>query len=236
MNKPNRHAEIERMLVIGREAAWQYPFPPNPSRGDGPRRRLSFLNALFFALDRLGASVSITDRRAQRIEVRFGHRLVPCLLKSTFTKLASGERTERLDFSVLENVQWEKVRQVWKERRGFRLDEHLPEILVGIALAVELERRERDWQEYWEALRRREEQRRAEERRRDERRVEARNELVGQAHSLQDASAIRELVAAARRVAPCDHPKVARWQAWALEQAEELDPVCGGRLVFEIPH
>jgi len=235
LSPANRHREVERILTIGKENAWRFPYPPNPFRGPGPRRRLAFLNALFVALERLGGSATITDLRAEEIEVRFSQARVPCRLKSTYVRLASGERTERLDFHVIENGAWSRDRQVWKERRGLRLEERLSEILVGIVLAVELERREHDWEWYREDLRWREERRREQARLRNERQMQGRAELIQQARAMQDARAIRELVAAVGRGASGVDTRVASWQAWALEQAEAIDPVCGGRLSFELP-
>lgn len=106
---------------------------------------------------------------------------------------------------------------------------------MGIVLAVELERRERDWEWYRENLRWREEDRREQERLRHQRRMQARGELIEQARAMQDARAIREMVAAVRMGASSVDTQVASWQAWALEQAEALDPVCGGSLSFEVP-
>ena len=235
LSPANRHREVDRMLTMGKENAWRCPYPANPFRGPEPRRRLAFLNALFFALERLGGSATITDLRAEEIEVRFSHARVPCRLKSTHVRPASGERTERLDFHLIENGAWRRDRQVWKERRGLRLEECLSEILVGIVLAVELERREHDWEWYREDLRWREQHRREQARLRNERRMQARAELVEQARAMQDAQAIREMVAAVRRGASSVDTMVASWQAWALEQAEAIDLVCGGRLSFELP-
>ena len=106
---------------------------------------------------------------------------------------------------------------------------------MGIVLAVELERREHDWEWYREDLRWREQHRREQARLRNERRMQARAELVEQARAMQDAQAIREMVAAVRRGASSVDTMVASWQAWALEQAEAIDLVCGGRLSFELP-
>lgn len=199
LSPANRHREVERMLTTGKENAWRYPYPANPFRGPGPRRRLAFLSALFFALERLGGSATITDLRAEEIEVRFSQARVPCRLKSTYVRLASGERTERLNFHLIESGAWKRDRQIWKERRGLRLEERLSEILVGIVLAVELERREHDWEWYREDLRWREQHRREQARLRNERRMQARVELIEQARAMQDAQAIREMVAACVR-------------------------------------
>lgn len=234
MNPSNRHREIERVMAAGKQEMWRYPYPSNPFRGTAPRRRLAFINALLFGLERLGASGTITDDRAQYIDVRLDRARIPCRLQSTFIKVASGERTERLDFHLYQDNDWRRDRQVWKERYGRTIEEQLAEIIVGIVLAMEIERRERDWKDYQEALRWREERRRERERERQALRKKAREELVQQARAMQDARAIRELVAAVQRTS-CTDLNVARWLCWALEQAEEIDPICRGNLSYEIP-
>lgn len=235
LSPANRHWEIERSLVAAKDEMWRYPFPPNPFRGAAPKRRLAFLNAVLIGIERLGASGAITDSRAQFIEIRLDGARISCRLQPTAVKVASGERTERLDFHLYQNNDVRRDRQVWKERSGRRIEGQLREIVVGIALAKELENRERDWREYGEGLQRREEKRRQQERKRLERRRLARDELVQQARTMQDARALREMVAAVQRTSRTD-VKVARWLRWALDQAEEIDPVAVAtcRLMFPL--
>ncbi len=232
----NRHPEVQRMMQPDDRHAFMRPHPSERFRGPGPRRRLAFFNALFLALESVGCRATLTDLRAEQLEVSSGNLRLACRLKSTFIKDHAGVRTERLDFFVYQSLPWQRERFAWKERRGVVLGDRLVDVVVGIVVAAELERRDLDWREYERALQRREELRREQERRRTEVRLTARKELIAQAEAMRQASAVRELIAAVRRRAPCDDPKVARWQAWALQQAEALDPVCGGSLSFEVPN
>lgn len=236
------HPTITRLLREDREAlerqrSWYLGYDVKRSlTGAGPRRRLGLLNALFLALEKAGARADVSDEEGRAIVVTVGRMIVHCRMESTWMRTTrSPEREERLDFHVSAGGNSYSSRFTWKERRGLVLETCLAEIATGILVAAELEQRDREWQYYNDLLRLQAEAFREQERQREKRRQEARDRLITDARQLRQADAIRILVAAARRKLNADSIEFARWQCWALTEANALDPVQSGRLTLTVP-
>lgn len=236
------HPTITRLLredrgALERERSWYLGYDvKRPLTGAGPRRRLGLLNALFLALEKAGARADVSDQEGRAIVVTVGRMIVHCRMESTWMRTTRRpEREERLDFHVSAGGNSYSSRFTWKERRGLVLESCLPEIATGILVAAELEQRDREWQYYNDLLRLRAEAFREQERQREKRREEARDRLITDAKQLRQADAIRSLVAAARRELNADSIEFARWQCWALTEANALDPVQSGRLKLTVP-
>jgi hypothetical protein len=236
------HPTITRLLREDREAlerqrSWYLGYDVKRSlTGAGPRRRLGLLNALFLALEKAGARADVSDEEGRAIVVTVGRMIVHCRMESTWMRTTrSPEREERLDFHVSAGGNSYSTRFTWKERRGLVLETCLAEIATGILVAAELEQRDREWQYYDDLLRLQAEAFRDQERQREKRRQEARDRLITDAKQLRQADAIRSLVAAARRKLNADSIEFARWQCWALTEANALDPVQSGRLTLTVP-
>lgn len=236
------HPTIARLLRQDREAlerqrSWYLGYDvKRPLTGAGPRRRLGLLNALFLGLEKAGARADVSDQEGRAIVVTVGRMIVHCRMESTWMRTTrSPEREERLDFHVSAGGNSYASRFAWKERRGLVLETCLAEVAVGILVAAELDQRDRQWRDYDVQRKLRDEAIREQERQRVKRRQDARDRLVADAERLRQADAIRTLVSAARRELDVECVEFARWQCWALAQAEALDPIQSGRLALAVP-
>lgn len=132
----------------------------------------------------------------------------------------------------------------WEDKPGDRLEKHLRDIAAAIIVFGEQHVREsairlREWRiERKAELEEAERKRRAEEERR-RRELEAKREqaridhLLGQATALRKAEEIRAYVRAvqvlnATAPEPMSPTELEEWCAWALSQADRLDPVVSG--------
>jgi len=236
------HPTITRLLREDREAlerqrSWYLGYDVKRSlTGAGPRRRLGLLNALFLALEKAGARADVSDEEGRAIVVTVGRMIVNCRMESTWMRTTRNpEREERLDFHVSAGGNSYASRFTWKERRGLVLETCLAEIAVGILVAAELDQRDRQWRDYDELRKLRDEAIREQERQREKRRQDARDRLAAEAERLRQANGIRNLVATIRRECQPHDLALAGWQRWALAQADAIDPVRSGRLSFDVP-
>jgi hypothetical protein len=179
------------------------------------------------AIERAGHRGSVTDPEARAIDCIVHHQSITIRLESKTMRTKNDPNgRERLDINVRGKNAY-RLRSEWNERRSFVPEEHIARIASGTVLAAELERRDAEYARY------REQRRMWEERVKEQREVEqaakrkATETLLVQATAFRQAKEIRELVAAAHRIGSgC--LEFAHWQAWALQEADRLDPLAGG--------
>lgn len=222
------------------------------------RRRLRILNAIFLALERCDMRPSTRGHDARELSVQVGEQYVHFTLDRIPTKRGQPSRAassqdkstpERMRLQILS---WghdhnAPARATWEDSDSEKIEARLEDIVVGILVAGEMQYREGlQRQHKWaieekarleeEARRRREE---AERRERD-RRLQAEKErierLLNEASALRQAADIRAYVEAVRAEnAAADNPlpqeKVEAWAAWALAEADRIDPVRSGRFL-----
>jgi hypothetical protein len=224
-------------------------------RFDAPaeRRRLRLLNGIFLAVTKTGGSAWAQGDYAREIGVSIGGRGIMFELDYAGRAARYGERPSppkegvkaKLRLSLGTHHEPSAPATAWEDKDYLPLEDQLTEIVVG--LAVESENLQRRWlaqQAEW----RREEKERQEKEERDAREAEARRErerlaaiekakletLLREADGWHKANQVRAYVAAARRAPRGGDPSFEAWAAWALQEADRLDPLVSG-LAAEAP-
>lgn len=215
------------------------------------RRRLAILNSLAIGLSRAGASLDLTGPTGREIRARVGHTDLSLSLDHPSAKpTRHGEwpvRPGTVDELklVIGEADASDYRAVWADDDEGKLEAKLGAIAVETVVAGEATYRARCIAHHRWLLEERVrleaevERRRAEaERRQRERRAaeeKARREMLfGQAQAWRSAQDIRGFVSevlASQREGVSDGMQ--KWAAWALSEADALDPVTSGS--FEVP-
>ncbi len=219
------------------------------------RRRLRILNAIFHALHRCGMRPSVRGQDARELGVRVGQSY----LSFTLDRVAGQRRAFRVtDSSSKANASDKLLLKIetsgnlasqtsWEDGEK-SIEDQVRDIVVALIVAGEMQYREGERRAYeWEIERReklREEARRRkdeEERRERDRRLKAAKDrldrLLGDVEAFHRAGQIRAYVKAAlARNASLNVPEeeLKAWVAWALAQADDMDPVVSGQFVGPI--
>ena len=254
-----RQDEERRAKVSPNHFSYDYYGP----KFDRPiqQRRLRILSALISALERLGLKVHGSTHAGERFTVMFQRGLFVYILLAVengphgdpfYRDRGRSRRApgERLRFDITgHSPEHEPPTRTWRDG-DTALEAQLGEIACGILLKAEDDmRRSAVWSyeyEVKERARKAEEARVAMERAEAERIARAAAAakarfaaLVDGADALERAERIRRYVAAVReRVAAGptepDSDLLERWSAWALSEADALDPVLSGRFVADL--
>lgn len=213
-------------------------------------RALTIFDALIKALEARGYPVDIVEKeQVSSTLVRVGVDPVRIAIDERVTLIddADGDAgtrsqsrseeyapTGRLTFKICES--YLNIRRTWGDSAKKRLEELLNDIVIGIVVASEALREQREEREAREReWRAKEERRHQEEQRRQEEGVRIRK-LEASMRAWRKSRAVRDYVAEMRRASataglPDDSP-VAEWLRWADGYANRLDPTHG---VPEVP-
>lgn len=239
------------------QKAQRYPMSWNDPIFQGPfeQRRLRILNALFIGLARCGMRPHAAGKYARDVHVTVGNTGVKIDLDAVgAAKLIEAERhgapfrarndKDGLRLAISRHWYDETAAQVWEDRKGVRLERQLRTIAAAIivfgeetlrdtaarAHACRLELRAELIEEEKKRKAEAERLRRERQAQREKARVD---HLLGQADALYRAERIRAYVAAARErdarlSEPMPEEQMMAWVAWALAQADRIDPVLTG--------
>jgi predicted transcriptional regulator len=143
-----------------------------------------------------------------------------------------------------------EIRRSWEDGDGTRIEDELGEIVAELIVAGEVQYRELvqrnyQWRVEWKAELEEEERRRKEEedRLKRERQVKAQRErlerLFNEASALRKAGEIRAYVEAVREASalarsPLPQERLQNWIAWALGEADRIDPIRSGRFIGDV--
>lgn len=250
------HPAIDRLLAEDEKRRQKQQASRFPSSWDAPlfdapleRRRLRILNSLFLAAAKLSGKPTIRGREARDIHLTFHHQHVGLTIdlpKSWTARDRSPDRTaatDRLCLAILVGLGSQEVRTSWTDAEQEKLEARMTDIAVEVALTAELQHREsairhhkwrieRKAQIEEEDRKRRAEAERA-ERERQQRLEQARiDHLLKDAAAFQQADEIRNYVAAltskVHANGSADVEQLERWKAWALAQADRIDPAVNG--------
>ena len=244
-------------LVLADEAARDEKIRTSdwPSSWDAPRftgpldqRRLRLLNAVSLGLARAGLKTSLWRKDEPIIAIETGALHVPFTVRKLTTKGKNADTDTKL--SLVAGIipgQRETPDAHWDDRDGCKLEARLTEICTDLTVLVEEKYRASQLAQHTWLLERRaqmiEDARRARieaERKKRERLEKLEREridrLIGDAEQLRRAQSIRAYVADATalhvaQTGAKDDPALERWRAWALAQADRIDPVKNGRLI-----
>lgn len=213
------------------------------------RRRLRIANALFLALSRAGMRCSIAGKIPDAFTVNVGEQYISFTIdlpgKGRRDRYEhqrhplEGPATQKLELTIGSGSDYEGVRRRWVDGDK-RIEDCLADIAVNVIVLGELQyraniRHQHDWLvERQQALRDEIERQRLERLRR-ERERQARIEqaridrLLNEASALRQANEIRQYVrdvqSAFDENGSDTHLPLEQWAAWALAQADRIDPV-----------
>ena len=204
------------------------------SRAGGHVNRRRFLDELRAALSELEAELCITRQEPPELIVRVGAVNVPFKLAAI-----APDAPDRLCLDLPTGEQGR-----FEDEEGKPLEVQLPEIIAAIMTIAERKYRAEAMAHYQWCLERRADAeadarlrtaqvKRLLERRRIERKERRRQRLLSQAHAWRTAQDIRGFVADILQQAdtkPAKHA-LASWAAWALHEADAMDPVKQGDLL-----
>lgn len=222
------------------------------------RRRLRILNSFFIALTRAGGKPWVCGRNAEEIGVAVHQQNVllkldaPPLPRRTSRGDGSPQegKSSRLRLSILTGSGAQDERITWEDGDAGRVERQMAEIAAEILTAAEVQYREsriqlHAWRIQLKAQLEEERRIRHAEAERKERERQAAlakervHRLLTQAASLRQANDIRAYVEAALaavvgRGAPVDAEALDRWSAWALAEADRIDPVISRAFLAEV--
>jgi hypothetical protein len=215
------------------------------------RRRLRVLNGLFLAVAKIGGDSWLRGDYAREIGLRIGDRSIAVDLDHTGKASRPGytptpppdPKAAKLRLRVA-STYGSTSTIAWEDKDGSPLEDQLADIIVG--LASEAERSQRAWMVQQLAWQKEEkareekearERKEAEERRERERAVAAlrakTDALLADAAAWRAAADIRLYVEAVRAASNSAEVFEA-WSAWALAEADKLDPIASGRVPVEL--
>jgi len=238
------------------------PYPSYNSRKFGTpiqQRRLRLLSCLLTELQRLGCKVSGSTHAGERFSVKVGGGWIYFLLGVEGGPSASyfqggpqrsrGLAREQLRFDIVDHDERTSPKRTWRED-GASLDTALSEIVQGLFLQVEDDCRKwamqtHQWRCEDDARKLRDAKLAAEKSETDRIAREAAaaaariGALVEGAEALERASRIRRYAVAVRaayleRVETTPPDGLERWVAWALAEADAIDPIISQRFVADL--
>lgn len=249
LRRPLAKEDERRATYLRTGWSWDAPIFDTPFE----QRRLRILNSLFMATGRLGAIPDIRGAPARDITIKIHDQTIQVRLDTpeNLNKPAPYDRPDPAEPKapmrlVIPNSPGGKIeRSAWEDAKGRKIEEDLTEITVQIIMAAEHQHREgrlraHEWRitrrtQRIEEIRLARERAEREERERQEKLARERVErLVGEADALARAEMIRTYVMRAREAAKLQgiaSSDVERWAEWALETADEIDPIRSGRFL-----
>lgn len=238
------------------------PYPSYNSRKFGTpiqQRRLRLLSCLLTELQRLGCKVSGSTHAGERFSAKIGEGWIYFLLGVEGGPSASyfqggpqrsrGLAREQLRFDIVDHDERTAPKRTWREDKE-PLDKTVSEIIQGLFLQVEDDRRKwalqtHQWRCEDHARKLRDARLAAEKSESDRIAREAAaaaariGALVEGAEALERASRIRRYAAAVRaayleRVETTPPDGLERWVAWALAEADAIDPIISQRFAADL--
>lgn len=241
----------QKQLASRFPSSWDAPLFDDPFE----KRRLRVLNAIFTALERAGMRPSLQGNDARDLDVMINDTRVHFTLDATSQKPDPYRRTgiqtrgssTKLRFAISTGGPSSGVDQTWEDTDKTKLETHLTDIVAELIIAGERHYREGRQRHYeWmverkarliEEIRKRKEEAERKERERLAALEQARmDRLMRDAANFRMAADIRTYVKdIAAQVVSGDlsvsQDDLDTWSAWALAQAERIDPARSGRFL-----
>ncbi|WP_449465655.1 hypothetical protein [Stenotrophomonas humi] len=241
-------ARTEKRNASSYHSFYDEPFFASPYE----RRRLKLLNSIFLALAKLDIKAHAQGKNPKDFTIHVGDSSVTFKLDDPKAKTEreswrpSSDARRPVTDPLQLTVSWhlEKIdglRLVWSDGKEVAIEPLLQEIVVELVVAGEMQvraselyhhaRRVKRKADLIEEARQREEEAKRKERLRLQRIERARIEhLLDDAMSLRMANDLRAYIQAvltANRTSaePVSDDEMAEWSAWALAQAERIDPI-----------
>lgn len=214
------------------------------------RRRLRILNGIFLGSARVGGDAWVRGDYAREIGLRIGDRSVMFELDHTgkpsrpgYTPTPPPEgKQAKLRLRIDPHYSPSGGATSWEDKEGSPLEDQLTDIVIGLAVESERSHRARlEQQIKWRREMKEKEERIAREKKEAEERRERENlaaieraktnALLRDAARWRKAADIRAYVQAVRAALrdPSEIGAFEAWSAWALAEADRLDPLASGR-------
>jgi hypothetical protein len=229
-------------------SAWDPPILDTPLE----KRRLRILQGLFNGLSRLDCVGSAYGKDVRALVVTVGQQQVRLTLdriqvsRQRSRSIPAHGVEARLKLTILKGNYDTIERLSWMDSEEARIETLLSEIATEIIVSGELQYREHKQRQYDAHIKHREELRQAAIKRKLEQEKAERDRLLkleadrlkrlfDSAESHRKANDIRDFVASVlANPAASAGERVARWQEWALAQADMIDPLATGRIWDDI--
>lgn len=238
------HDEERRIkyLSASYHSYWEAPYFDAPYE----KRRLRMMNALMLNLHRLGGRATMRDKNPLGFSYKVGHQNLyvtvdhPESRRSSWMseELATRSASEPIVISIGQGDKDKKPQRRWIDNGSDKVEAHLQDILVSMIVTAEVEFRDDELRRHnWlisrkEQLIENERKRIEEEQRRERERVEADRKarydgLLLDAAAHRQAEDIRTYARSvdAARNALNNSAEADAWVAWALSQADAIDPI-----------
>ncbi len=248
---------IERLLAADDKRREKQRDSAYPSSWNNPifdslfeRRRLRILNGLASAIAKISGLLYIHGKEGRNVGFRVGDQAVSISLD---VPTKPGQENDsviwwprpdhgEMVLSIRAEGNSTTTQKRWMTDTSGKLESKLTEIAIEIVVAAEIQYRERSARNFeWrvkqkarleEAARKREREEEQAERERRERIEQSRvDRLLRDAIALRQARDIRIYVETMRQIKSTDHTVSAtdlnKWCAWALAQADRIDPANG---------
>lgn len=247
------HHLIRRLLEHDEERRIKYLSASYHSYWDAPyfdapyeKRRLRLMNALMLNLHRLGGKATMRDKNPSGFSYKVGHQNLyvtvdhPESRRSSWmsAEMATRSASELIVVSIGQGEKENKPQRQWADNGTDKVEGHLQNILVSMIVTAEVEFRDDELRRHsWlisrkEQLIENERKRIEEEQRRERERVEADRKarydgLLLDAAAHRQAEDIRTYARSvdAARNALNNSAEADEWVAWALSQADAIDPI-----------
>jgi len=250
--KTRTHPAIQKLLEQDEERKKEYERIPiayyTPRFTSSlEKRRLRIINALFLAAQKVGCRPQFSIPKYADEEpppsIQVGAEFVAFLVEVVESGARKRAKKEHGSQRLIVRIKGQKGdsgnQLVWKDGEDTKLEKQLSEILVQLIVSGERQHRDalvrqHEWLEgrkkELELKREREEQDRLQKERERLEQVERERveRLLSGADDLLKARTIRNYVAEIRsrsNAIQADSAKIEKWAAWALAQADKLDPV-----------
>jgi hypothetical protein len=226
-----------------------------PSSWDAPRfsapldqRRLKLLNSICLGVARAGLKVQLGSKEAPMISVGSDAVQLPLIARKLLTNGSGAEADTKLSIVLGAGPGLrESVIAHWDDVKDRKLETKLTEIVVTLAVLLEQRYRDEQAQQHKWLLERREaaieaaENARIDAERRERERIQKLEQerverLLVDADKLRQAEAIRDFVAIGMmhftaQAGSSETSTLEKWRAWALDQADRIDPIKNGRFL-----
>lgn len=248
--KTKTHPIIQTFLTQDGERKREYEqkgYSWYAPRYDSPieRRRLRILNAIFLALRGQGCKPSMRtsqyDYENRTAYVMVGYQNVEFELKAIESKRRSKSESvkspSRLRFSISTHSDFPNIESLWEDTEDMKIESQLSDIVVALLMSAEAQYRghlyryyECEVQHRNDLIERRHqailEQEREEREAIEQEKRERFEKLLSEAAAYNQASQIRQYVhAVIEQTNDVDMSHITEWADWALEKADEIDPV-----------
>ena len=247
------HHLIRRLLEHDEERRIKYLSASYHSYWDAPyfdapyeKRRLRMMNALMLDLHRFGGKATMRDKNPSGFSYKVGHQNLYVIVdhpesrRSTWMseELATRSASEPIVISIGQGDKDKKPQRQWIDEGTDKVEGHLQDILVSMIVTAEVEFRDDELRRHNWLISRKEQLIENERKRIEEelKRERERNEADRKARYdglLLDAAAHRQaedirayaLKVASERAAVDNAEAIDEWVAWALRQADDIDPI-----------